>query len=223
MVPFFTDRFDAGEKLAARLQGYARREAVVVLGLPRGGVPVAFKVSESLKVPLDIFIVRKLGVPGEEELAMGAIASGGIVTVNEDVLLLYGITREALEDAVRRETRVIVERERLLRGDRPPLEVSGRTVILVDDGLATGSTMRAAVRAVRRRGPAGIAVAVPVAPPETCEEMRAEADDVICLETPADFTSVGTWYRDFGQTSDREVKELLEKAALRQEASAEKR
>jgi putative phosphoribosyl transferase len=213
--PFFIDRFDAGEKLAARLQGYARRAGVAVLGLPRGGVPVASVIAASLDAPLDVFLVRKLGVPGEEELAMGAVATGGLIALNEEVILLYGIGREAIEEAVRRETEVIAGRERLLRGDRPPIDISGKTAILVDDGLATGSTMRAATRALRRRKPARIVVAVPVAPPETCEDMRTEAEEVVCLETPADFVSVGSWYRDFGQTSDREVQDLLAKAGKR--------
>jgi putative phosphoribosyl transferase len=220
MVQRFADRSDAGAKLAAKLQPYAHREGTVVLALPRGGVPVGFRVAEALDAPLDIFMVRKLGVPGYEELAMGAVASGGVVVVNREVAAEMGIPHVAIEAAARRELAAIAEKERTLRGDLPSLDVAGKTIVIVDDGLATGSTMRAAVRALRRKGPASIAVAVPVAHPETCEEMRAEADEVVCIETPGDFSAVGDWYEEFEQTSDGEVRELIERAARRRSVSA---
>lgn len=189
---------------------YAGRPEVVVLGLPRGGVPVAFEVAQALRAPLDVFVVRKLGVPGHEELAMGAIASGGVRVFNDDVLAAIGVRGDEIEAVAARELRRIQQQERTYRGERPPIEVRGRTAILVDDGLATGATMRAAVRALRDRGAGRIVVAVPTAPSETCEALRREADEVHCARTPEPFMAVGLWYRDFAPVSDQEVSDLLD-------------
>jgi putative phosphoribosyl transferase len=208
----FADRADAGRTLSGDLQEYAGREDVLVLALPRGGVPVGYEVARSLGVPLDVFLVRKLGVPGHEELAMGAIASGGIRVVNEDVTRQLGIPDDDIARVAAEEQKEIERRERAYRGDRAERELEGRTVILVDDGLATGSTMRAAAAAVRAHGPARLVVAVPVAAPEACDDFRAEVDEVICTLTPDPFRAVGAWYDDFAQTSDEEVRELLERA-----------
>jgi predicted phosphoribosyltransferase len=180
--------------------------------LPRGGVPVAYEVARALQTPLDVFLVRKLGVPGQEELAMGAIASGGVLLLNEHVVRTLDISQDEIDAVVATEQQELQRRERLYRDDRPEPVVQGRTVILVDDGLATGSTMRAAVAALRRRGAAQIVVAVPVAPPDTCEEMQALVDDIVCAHTPEPFLSVGRWYADFSQTTDEEVHDLLERA-----------
>jgi putative phosphoribosyl transferase len=182
---------------------------VLVLGLPRGGVPVAHEVASALGAPLDVFIVRKLGVPGHAELAMGAIASGGVRVVNDSVVGELGITASEMDRVASEELRELERRERLFRGDRPPPQIEGRTVILVDDGLATGSTMRAAVAALRSRSPARIVVAVPVGAAETCEEFRREVDEVVCAEAPLSFRAVGAWYENFDQTSDAEVRDLL--------------
>jgi predicted phosphoribosyltransferase len=206
----FADRHDAGRRLAERLRHYAGREDVVVLGLPRGGVPVAVEVARSLGVPLDVFVVRKLGVPGHEELAMGAIASGGIRVLNTDVLAATLVPPEAVEAVAARELERLQTQEREYRGERPPLDVRGRVVILVDDGLATGATMRAAVAALRDRGAGAIVVAVPTAPIETCEALRREVDEIVCALTPDPFMAVGLWYRDFAPVSDQQVRELLE-------------
>ncbi len=208
----FRDRVQAGEYLAERLPQYAKAPDVIVLGLPRGGVVVAAEVARRLGLPLDIFLVRKLGVPGYEELAMGAIASGGIRVMNEDVLRQISISDSAIEAVTRREERELVRREELYRGNRPRLDVKGLTVILVDDGLATGATMRAAVTALRRQGPKRIVVAVPTAAPDTCDEFRAEVDDILCGMTPAPFYAGGAWYEDFSQTTDDEVQQLLSTA-----------
>ena len=209
----FRDRADAGRLLAERLSHYAGRDDVLVLGLPRGGVPVAAEVARSLGAPLDVFLVRKLGLPGQEELAMGAIASGGARVLNEELVETLGIP-EALIDAVAaREEEELRRRERLYRGERPPPEVEGKTVILVDDGLATGSSMRAAVAALRRRRPARIVVAVPTAPVSTCEELRPEVDELLCARTPQPFYAVGIWYENFNQTTDEEARRLLAEAA----------
>jgi predicted phosphoribosyltransferase len=205
----FLDRHEAGRVLGGRLQAFVGRPDVLVLGLPRGGVPVAFEVARSLGVPFDIFLVRKLGVPGQEELAMGAIASGGIVVINHEVVDGLRIPHEMIEAEIARERAELTRREALYRGDRPPIDVAGRIVILVDDGLATGSTMRAAVRALRRRNPASIVVAVPTAAPSTCEEFQTIADECICTITPEPFRAVGLWYENFEQTSDQEVIDLL--------------
>ena len=211
----FPDRRSAGRLLASRLGDYARRGGVVVLGLPRGGVPVAFEVADALDAPLDVFVVRKLGVPFQPELAMGAIASGGVRVLNDDILAMAGVTPEMVARAVSVEERELARREHLYRGDRPTFALTGKIVILVDDGLATGSTMRAAVEAVRRLGPARVIVAVPVGAPETCQLLAREADDVICLQMPVPFSAVGLWYEDFLQTTDDDVRELLEQAASR--------
>lgn len=206
----FLDRIEAGELLGTAVATrYAGRDDLHVLGLPRGGVPVAHGVAAALGAPLDVFVVRKLGVPGQEELAMGAIASGGVRVMNRDVLDYLALTDRAVEAVVARELRELERRERLFRGDKPPLDVRDRTVIVVDDGLATGSTMRAAVLALRAMAPRAIVVAVPVGAPTTCRELRTEADDVICLSTPEPFEAVGLWYDDFTQTTDDEVHALL--------------
>ncbi len=209
----FRDRRDAGRRLAARLREYAGRPDVLILALPRGGVPVGYEVARALGAPLDIFVVRKLGVPGHEELAMGALASGGTRVLNRETLELFRIPREEVERVAAMERRELERRERSYRGDRPPQPVEGKTVILVDDGLATGASMEAAVRALRQRNPARIVVAVPTAPAETCEALRASADEVVCVSTPEPFYAVGRWYEDFTQTGDEEVRRLLDEAA----------
>lgn len=213
MPTVFQDRTEAGRLLAEKLTAYANRPDVIVLALPRGGVPVAYEVSRALGVPLDIFVVRKLGVPGHEELAMGAIASGGISVLNDDVVKALRIPGQVIEAVASRELRELERRERTYRDGRPAPDVRGATVILVDDGLATGSTMRAAVAALRRRGPAHIVVAVPTAAPSTCEGFRHEADECVCDITPEPFYSVGLWYEDFSQTTDDEVRDLLGRSA----------
>ncbi len=216
----FSTRRKAGEELASKLGKYAGRGDVLVLALPRGGVPVGYEVAHALHAPLDVFVVRKLGVPEDEELAMGAIASGGVRIVNEEVTRAVGISEEAIDAVARQEWVELERRERLYRGDRPRPAVQDRTVILVDDGLATGSTMRAAATALRQMRPAKIIVAVPVAAPETCDEFREEVDEVICAIIPEPFMAVGAWYEDFSQTSDDEVRELLQDAAARERHSA---
>jgi predicted phosphoribosyltransferase len=201
---------------------YAKAPDTVVLGLPRGGVVVASEVARRLELPLDVFLVRKLGVPGYEELAMGAIASGGIRVMNEEVLRQASISDSAIEAITRREERELVRREEAYRGDRPRLDVKGLMVILVDDGLATGATMRAAVTALRRQGPKRIAVAVPTAAPDTCDEFRAEVDEILCGMTPTPFYAVGAWYEDFSQTTDEEVQQLLKTARRVQKGRGER-
>ncbi|HEV3115601.1 MAG TPA: phosphoribosyltransferase [Gemmataceae bacterium] len=217
----FADRMEAGEELAKKLMRYAGRPDVIVLALPRGGVPVAFEVARALHVPLDVFVVRKLGLPGHEELAMGAIASGGVRVLNHDVIRAVDIPEDVIEEVAAAEQQELERRERMYRGDRPPPDVRGRTVILIDDGLATGSTMRAAVAALRQQQPARIVVAVPVGAPETCYEFQQEADEVVCASTPEQLHAVGLWYRDFSQTTDEEVRELLERTALEQTSVAQ--
>jgi len=209
----FRDRRDAGRFLATKLSDYADRADVLVLALPRGGVPVGYEVARALHAPLDVFLVRKLGVPGHEELAMGAIATGGVRVVNQQLVQALGIPPAAVEAVVAREQQELERRERAYRDDRPPPDVRGRTCILVDDGLATGSTMRAAAAALRAEDAASIVVAVPVAPPETCEELQSDADRIICALTPEPFYAVGLWYEDFAQTTDEEVYDLLARAA----------
>lgn len=211
----YPDRSAAGKVLATHLQHLAGRPHLVVLGLPRGGVPVAYEVAESLDAQLDVFLVRKLGVPGQEELAMGAIASGGVRVLNRPVVDHLGITAAQVEAVARAEAAVLDDRERAYRGDRPPLELAGATVILVDDGLATGASMRAAAAAVRRLRPDHLVVAVPVAAAETCRAMEEEADEVICGLTPSAFHAVGLWYEDFSQVGDDQVSELLTRARTR--------
>jgi putative phosphoribosyl transferase len=210
-VTGFRDRTHAGRLLAERLSEYAGRDDVIVLGLPRGGVPVAFEIARALDAPLDVFLVRKLGVPGHEELALGAIATGGTRVLNNQLVESLGIPREWIEAIDAEEMRELERRERAYRGDRPPPDLAGRTVILVDDGLATGSTMLAAVQAVRQAEPARVVVAVPVAPPEVCGGLREHAEEVVCLLTPPLFGGVGAWYSDFSQTTDEEVRKLLER------------
>jgi putative phosphoribosyl transferase len=207
----FRNRRDAGRFLAKRLARYAGQPGVLVLALPRGGVPVAYEVARALGAPLDLFLVRKLGLPGHEELAMGAIASGGVQVLNERVVS-QGIPGHIIQQVARNERRELERRERAYRGNRPPPEIRGHTVILVDDGLATGATMRAAAEALRRLGPSRLVVAVPVAAPETCEEFRGEVDEIVCGRTPEPFQAVGLWYDDFSQTTDEEVRDLLERA-----------
>jgi predicted phosphoribosyltransferase len=209
----FADRFEAGRVLASRLAEFAHREDVVVLALPRGGVPVGFEVARALHAPLDVFVVRKLGVPGHEELAMGAIASGGVRVLNRRVVETLGISAEEIERIAAEEQRELERREREYRDGRPRLDVRGRTVILVDDGLATGSSMRVAALALRKKEPARIVVAVPVGSRATCEEFESEVDITVCAVTPEPFFGVGQWYADFRQTSDEEVRELLRRAA----------
>ena len=209
----FTDRRDAGIALAERLQEYKDRDDVIVLALPRGGVPVAYEVARALHVPLDVFLVRKLGLPGHRELAMGAIASGGVRVLNETVVGWYGIPPAVIDEVARDEATELERREHVYRDQRPPLAIRGRTVVLIDDGLATGSTMKAAVQAVRAHEPAKIVVAVPVGAPDTCREFADVADEIICARTPEPFSAVGQWYRHFSQTTDDEVRELLHDSA----------
>jgi putative phosphoribosyl transferase len=209
----FRDRHDAGRRLAAELRDHANRSDVIVLALPRGGVPVGYEVATALGAPLDVFVVRKLGLPWHEEIAMGAIASGGVLVLDRDLLRIAHVSEADLRRVIAAEEKELARRERQYRGDRPFPDLRGKTVILVDDGLATGSTMRAAVEALRQEGPARIVVAVPVSSPETCDAFRGVADEVVCAETPEPFQAVGSWYDDFSQTSDAEVHELLERAA----------
>jgi putative phosphoribosyl transferase len=212
----FRDRTEAGRALAERLKAQRMGGDIVVLALPRGGVPVGFEVASALEAPLDVFVVRKLGVPSQPELAMGAIASGGVRVLNEAVVRGLGISEDVIEAVAAAEERELERREQAYRGEIAPQPVAGRAVILVDDGLATGSTMRAAIHALRKQQPASIVVAVPVAAAETCEELQKEVDVVVCAETPEPFFAVGVWYRDFSQTSDEEVHELLERSRLRE-------
>ena len=209
----FRDRTEAGQILASKLTKYVNQVDTVILALPRGGVPVAYEIGKELGLPIDIFVVRKLGVPGHEELAMGAIASGGVRHINRDVVDQLRIESETIDVASRREQKEIERRERLYRGQRPPVDVRNKTVILVDDGLATGSTMRAAIAALRQHRPARIVVAVPTAAPQTCSEIADEVDEIICAATPETFYAVGQWYQDFSQTTDDEVRELLARAS----------
>jgi predicted phosphoribosyltransferase len=208
----FRNRVDAGQRLARELSGHAGRSDVLVLGLPRGGVPVAFEVAQALDAEMDVFLVRKLGVPGQDELAMGAIASGGLRVLNQDVIRMLGVPGRVIDEVARREARELERREIAYRGDRPEPEIRGRTVILVDDGLATGSSMRAAAQALKQRAPARLVVAVPVAARETCDSFRDEVDEVVCVITPEPFYAVGLWYDDFSQTTDAEVRELLRRS-----------
>ncbi len=209
----FRDRRHAGRVLAQHLGDYAHRFDVVVLALPRGGVPVAYEVALAIEAPLDVFVVRKLGVPGYSELAMGAIASGGLTLLSSELIAQLGISQEAVETAIAREAEELARRERLYRRNRPALDVAGKTVILVDDGLATGATMRAAVAAVRKLGPKSIVVAVPTAASESCAELRSVSDGCVCVTTPEYFRAVGEWYVNFDQTTDDEVRQLIEDAA----------
>lgn len=209
-MTLFQDRSEAGGKLAERLDNYS--PATLVLALPRGGVPVAFEVAKALGAPLDVLLVRKLGVPGREELAMGAIASGGVRVLNHDVVRSLRISEPEIAAAVEREENELSRREQIYRGLRPAPQVEGRNVILIDDGVATGATMRAAIFALRQQNPKRIVAAVPVGAPDTCELLRREADEVVCVATPEPFYGVGRWYAMFPQTSDEEVRELLSRA-----------
>jgi len=212
MVAKFRDRYEAGRELGALLGAYAGRTDLLVLALPRGGVPVAFGVAGALDAPLDVFLVRKLGVPGHEELAMGAIATGGVVVLNDEVIEDLQIPTRVIEAVAAAEEQELEQRERLYRGDRPPPDPRGRTVILVDDGLATGSTMRAAIAALRSQAPARIVVAVPLAAPQTCAAFRLEVDEIVCARTPDPFYAVGLWYEDFSPTTDQEIHDLLRRS-----------
>jgi putative phosphoribosyl transferase len=208
----FADRADAGRKLAARLGKYKKQTDVMVLGAPRGGVPVAFEVSRVLHAPLDVFVVRKLGVPGREELAFGALASGGVRYLDEDVVMAAGLSDQEVAGVTAREEQVLQRREQVYRTGHALLDVRGRTVILVDDGVATGASLFAGIGALRQLGPKQIVVAVPVAPPEACRQLAAEADAVVCLCSPEAFYAVGQFYRDFSEVSDDEVRDLLRSA-----------
>jgi putative phosphoribosyl transferase len=207
----FRDREEAGRELARALR-HENQSEVLALALPRGGVPVAYEVAKALACPLDVLVVRKLGVPGQEELAMGAIASGGVRVLNHEVLRLLEVTPEEIEHVARRETRELERRERAYRGDRPPFDAGGRVVLLVDDGLATGTTMRAAVSAIRKLGARRVVVAVPVGAAQSCELLRKDADELICLAEPEDLMAISVWYEDFRQTTDQEVQDLLSKS-----------
>ena len=211
----FADRREAGKELAARLEAYQGRHDVVVLALPRGGVPVAFEVAEALGAPLDIFLVRKLGMPGQPEFAIGAIASGGVVVLNDDAIRWHRIPQNQIDAVAREELVEMHRREQAYRQGRPLIDLQGRTVILVDDGLATGSSMRAAVQAVRLHAPARVIVAVPVGASTTCEAFAAITDETVCARTPEPFSAVGLWYRDFSQTTDEEVRGLLQQHRVR--------
>jgi putative phosphoribosyl transferase len=211
----FRDRAEAGRLLAQRLRHYAGRDDVVVLALPRGGIPVAYEVAQELDAPLAVFIVRKVGVPGHEELALGAIATGGVLVLNERLVQALGLDHDRLSRAIADEVRELERRQEAYDGERGPPDLDGKTVIIVDDGLATGSTMRAAALAVRQLNPAGVVIAVPVAAEETCDDLRDLVDEVVCEVTPRPFQAVGLWYEDFSQTSDEEVRELLERAQAR--------
>ena len=212
-MALFTDRRDAGRKLAKKLAAYANRSDVLVLALPRGGVPVAYEVALALHAPLDIFIVRKLGLPGHEELAMGAIATGGALVINQDVVRTFNVPQGLIEAVAKKELKELERRERVFRGDRPMREIRGKTVVLIDDGLATGASMHAAILGIRSKQPARIVAAVPTAALETCEAFKQKVDEMICAMTPEPFYGVSRWYEDFSQTSDEEVQSLLEEAS----------
>jgi putative phosphoribosyl transferase len=215
----FRDRSEAGRTLAEELSRYAAREDVVVLALPRGGVPVGYELAKALGTPLDVLVARKLGVPGYPELAMGALASGGAAVLDQALVQRLGISEDAIRQVVAQEAQELERREAAYRDGRPPPDLRGKTVILVDDGLATGATMRAAALAVKKQGPARVVVAVPVASAQTCDEFRGDVDEVICAVTPEPFYAVGLWYENFDQTPDEEVRELLARAADREEGS----
>jgi len=214
MSILFRDRSEAGKRLVPRLQRYANREDAIVLALPRGGVPVAFEVSKALQVPLDVFLVRKLGVPGQEELAMGAIASGGITVFNEDIVKSLQISPSEIDAIIVREQATLKKRETLYRGSREPLDLKNKTVLLIDDGIATGATIRAAIATIQKMSCDKIVVAIPVAPKETSDLLSGEVDELVCLEMPALFFAIGNWYENFSQTSDDEVTSLLLRAQL---------
>lgn len=217
-APIFRDRADAGRKLAERVTGATIDPNTIVLGLPRGGVPVAFEIARALEAELDVFLVRKLGLPGQEELAVGAIASGGVRVLNESLVAELHLSPKLIDQIAALEERELKRREELYRQGRPPLLVKGRAVILVDDGLATGASMKAAAQALRLQGPKRVIVAVPVAAEQTCDEFRMNVDEIVCAYTPEPFMAVGIWYEDFSQTTDQEVQQLL-KEAQRQAAA----
>ncbi len=212
----FANRTEAGRELARHLRKYVDRDDVVVLGAPRGGVPVAFEIATALRLPLDIFVLRKLGVPGRQELGFGAIASGGVRIFDADTIQALGLTASEIKEVIQMEEWELERREHEYRGGRPPLHVAGLTVILVDDGIATGSSMRAAIHALRQMNPARIVLAVPVAPRSTCDRLSSEVDELICLDMPEPFFGVGQFYRDFSQVSDEEVTRLLDRASQQQ-------
>lgn len=214
MEPRFHNRTEAGRRLAAQLSQYANSPDVLVLGLPRGGIPVAYEIAKALHVPLDVWLVRKLGVPGQEELAMGAIASGGVMILNNEIINLLKISREAVEQVAAAEKQELERRDQAYRGDRPLPQIENHTIILVDDGIATSSTLRAAIAALQRHQPKHIVVAAPVAPPSVCESLKTIVDDVVCLNTPEPLHSIGMWYIDFSQTTDNEVRDLLRRSTL---------
>ena len=222
MIKIYRDRYEAGRELATKLTAYAHRQDVLVLALPRGGVPVGYEVAKALQAPLDVFVVRKLGVPGHEELAMGAIATGGIGVIDEEVVHMLHIPKEVIDAVAAKEQRELERREHLYRDGRPPPDVRDYTVILIDDGLATGATMRAAIKALQQQHPARIVVAVPVAAPQTCEELSTQVDEIICAKTPEPFYGVGYWYEDFSQTTDEEVHALLAQAEQEKPVTARK-
>jgi putative phosphoribosyl transferase len=211
----FQNRRHAGRVLATALSGYAGRGDVTVLALPRGGVPVGFEIASALAAPLDVFVVRKLGVPGQEEVAMGALASGGVIVVDQAIVRALGISQGTFDTVLAIERQELARRERTYRGGRPPLDVRDRLVVLVDDGLATGTTMRAAIAGMRQLHPRELVVAVPVAAPSVCDELGGRVDHMICAATPEQLHAVGLWYADFSQTSDEEVRDLLAEAARR--------
>lgn len=211
----FDDRVDAGRKLAEKLRAYANRDNVVVLGIPRGGVPVAFVVAESLNAPLDVFLSRKLGVPGQEELAFGAVATGGVRVLDRELIEAVGVSKVEIEEITRKVRAELERRERIFRGDRPPLDVKGKVAILIDDGIATGSSMRAAINALRQHNPARIVVAIPVAPFSTCRRLESEVDELVCVDMPESFYAIGQFYADFSQVADDEVTRLIHRAAER--------
>jgi predicted phosphoribosyltransferase len=215
MKRIFRDRIEAGRQLAALLARYANRPDVMVLALPRGGVPVGFEVAKSLNAPLDIFVVRKLGLPGDEELAMGAVASGNVRVLNEEIVRSFAVSDAVLNAVTEKEKTELRRRELSYRGDAPAPDPAGRTILVVDDGIATGSTMRAAVAALRRQHPSRVVVAVPVAPPSTCQELERTADEVVSVMTPEPFYAVGQWYEVFDQTTDEQVRELFERSQRR--------
>ncbi len=212
MIKKIRNRIEAGQMLAKKLQHFASQDGVLVLALPRGGVPVGYEIAKALKLPLDIFLVRKLGVPGQEELALGAIATGNVIVFNEEIVQSLALNQIDINEIIAKEQRVLTERNLKYRGNQNPPDIKNRTVILVDDGIATGATIRAALKAIRKLGSLNIIIAVPVAPPDVLNQFSQLADQLICLATPSPFFAIGNWYEDFSQTSDEEVITLLEKA-----------
>ena len=210
----FRDRTEAGRLLAAQLAHYADCPNTLVLGLPRGGIPVAYQIAKAINAPLDVWLVRKLGVPGQEELAMGAIASGSVMVLNNEIIQSLGISRKVIHQVAVAEKQELERRDRAYRGDRLPPDIPGHTIILVDDGIATSSTLRAAIAALQQQQPKRIVVASPVAPPSVCDALRTVVDEVVCLSTPEPLSSIGMWYKDFSQTTDEEVRELLKQSAI---------